>query len=122
MKVNLIKDKSILLAIRIIKLSKYIQETKNEFILTKQLIRSGTSIGANIHEGDFAESKADFIHKLSIAQKECSETLYWIELLKETSYLNTMEYDSIYNDSIEVMKLLTSILKTAKKNLYNNGK
>ena len=122
MKGNLIKDKSILLAIRIIKLSKYIQETKNEFILTKQLIRSGTSIGANIHEGDFAESKADFIHKLSIAQKECSETLYWIELLKETSYLNTMEYDSIYNDSIEVMKLLTSILKTAKKNLYNNGK
>jgi four helix bundle protein len=84
-KKNIIKKKSFLFAIRIVKLYQYLCEVKKEFILSKQLLRSGTAIGALIRESQNAESKADFIHKLSIAQKECDETIYWLELLKEQS-------------------------------------
>ena len=83
-KKNIIKEKSFLFAIRIIKLYQYLCEVKKEFILSKQLLRSGTAIGALIRESQNAESKADFIHKLSIAQKECDETIYWLELKKQT--------------------------------------
>jgi four helix bundle protein len=86
-------------------------------LITKQLIRSGTSIGANIREGNNAESKADFIHKLSIAQKEYSETIYWLELLKETEYISESEFNSMHTDAVELIKLLTSILKSAKFNI-----
>jgi len=117
MKENVIKDKSLKFAIRIVKLYQYFVEEKKEFILSKQLLKSGTSIGANIREGDFAESKNDFIHKFAIAQKECNETLYWLELLYLTNYLTKTEYESINNDGIEIMKLLTSIIITTKKSL-----
>ena len=89
--------------------------SKKEFIMSKQLLRSGTSIGSNVSESEHAESKADFIHKLSIAQKECKESLYWLELLVETEYLNKDEFISLHQDGVEIMKLLTSIIKTSKQ-------
>jgi four helix bundle protein len=83
--------------------------------MSKQLLRSGTSIGANIRESFYAESKSDFIHKLAIAQKECNETLYWIELLYATNYLTKIEFESINIDAIELIKMLTSSILTTKK-------
>jgi four helix bundle protein len=117
MKDNIVLDKSFLFAVKITKLVRSVQESKREFILTKQLLRCGTSIGANIREGNNGESKADFIHKLSIAQKECSETIYWLELLKETKYITESEFKSVQPDAIELIRLLTSILKSSKTNL-----
>jgi four helix bundle protein len=114
MKDNVVMDKSFAFAVKIVKLVKSIQDQKKEFILTKQLIRCGTSIGANIREGNNGESKADFIHKLSIAQKECSETIYWLELLKERDYITVSEFNNIQSDAVELIKLLTTILKTTK--------
>lgn len=117
MKNGIIKDKTIKVAIKIVNLYKYLIENKKEFILNKQLLKSGTSIGANCRESDFAESKTDFIHKLSSAQKECNETLYWLELLFLTNFITETEYKSIYIE--ELMKLLTASIKTAKSNLIN---
>ncbi len=114
---NAFKIKSFAFAIRIVKLCSYLKETKNEFILSQQLLRSGTAIGALHREAEYAESKKDFIHKLGIAQKECNETLYWIELLKATEIINEDQFESIYNDCNELMALLISILTTAKKNI-----
>ena|ERR1035437_2192417 len=121
MKENILLDKSFVFAVKIVKLVKSIQDQKKEYLLTKQLIRSGTSIGANIREGNNGESKADFIHKLSIAQKECSETIYWLELLKETDYITEAQFINIQTDAIELIKLLTTILKTTKSNIINNS-
>ena len=90
---------------------------KKEFVLSKQLLKCGTSVGAMMREAEHNESKADFIHKLSIAQKEINETLYWLELLLATKYLTQQEYDSINEDAIELIKLITSSLKTAKLKL-----
>ncbi|SHG83728.1 four helix bundle protein [Flavobacterium defluvii] len=90
---------------------------KKEFILSKQLLRSGTSIGAMIREAEHAESKSDFIHKFAIAQKEANESIYWLELLKATDYLNEKEFENINNDAISILKLITSILKTSKNHL-----
>ncbi len=112
-----IKDKSLQFAIRIVNLYKYLINEKNEFIISKQILRSGTSIGANCREGDYAESKIDFIHKFTIAQKECNETIYWLELLFSTNYISEKEFKSINNDAIEIMKLLTSIIISAKKSI-----
>ncbi|WP_445958105.1 four helix bundle protein [Yeosuana sp.] len=112
---NIIKTKSYQFAVRIVNLYKLLVEEKKEFVLSKQLLRSGTSIGANVREAEHAESKADFIHKLSIALKEANETEYWLELLKETSYLNNSEYIGIQIDIKEILKLLTSIIKTSKQ-------
>ena len=112
---NVIKTKSFLFAVRIVKLCKFLTENKKEFILSKQLLRSGTSIGANIREAEHAESKADFIHKLSISLKEANETEYWLDLLNKTEYLNSSEYISVQNDIKEILKLLTSIIKTSKQ-------
>ena len=116
MKENLIKDKSFAFALRIVKLYRFLKEEKKEFVLSKQLLRSGTSVGALVRESEQAESKADFIHKLSIALKEANETDYWIELLYQSNYLNEKEYNSIQPDISELLKLLTSIIKTAKLN------
>ena len=110
-------DKSFAFAVKIVKLVKSVQDQKKEYLLTKQLIRNGTSIGANVREGNNAESKADFIHKLSIAQKECSETIYWLELLKETEYISEAQFQSIQTNAVELIKLLTSILKSSKFNI-----
>jgi four helix bundle protein len=118
---NIIKTKSFEFAVRIVKLYKHISETKKEYTLTKQLLRCGTSIGANVSEAQNAESKADFIHKLAIAQKEATETIYWLELLQTTDYLSVTEFNSIHNDAIELIKLLTTIIKTSKVNRHNNN-
>ncbi len=120
MKDNIIKSKSFLFAIRIIKLYKYLSEEKREFVLSKQMLRSGTAIGALIRESEHAESKADFIHKLSISLKEANETEYWLMLLKETNYISQKEFDSINSDVIELLKLLISIIKTSKNKIMNN--
>lgn len=117
MKNNIVRDKSFDFAIRIVKLYQYLNSNKKEFILSKQLLRSGTSIGAMIREAEHAESKNDFIHKFAIAQKEANEVVYWLELLKATDYLNEKEFENIYNDAIEILKLITSILKTSKNQL-----
>jgi four helix bundle protein len=117
MKENVLKSKSVVFAIRIVKLGKILQNEKKEFIMSKQLIRSGTAIGALVRESEFAESKLDFIHKLHIALKEANESDYWILLLKETEYLSQIEYNSLYNDIQELIKLLVTIIKTTKNNL-----
>ncbi|WP_435134412.1 four helix bundle protein [Formosa sp. A9] len=112
---NVIKTKSYQFAVRIVKLYKFLVDEKREFVLSKQLLRSGTSIGANVREAEHAESKADFIHKLSIALKEANETEYWLELLRETDYLQNSEYLSIQLDIQEILRILTSIVKTSKQ-------
>ena len=113
---NVILEKTKSFAIRIVKLCKYLND-KNEYVLSKQLLRSGTSIGANVREAQRGQSKADFISKMNIALKESCETEYWLELLFETEYLSKEEYESIYNDNKEITKLLMSITKTAKENI-----
>jgi len=105
-----------LFAIGVVKLYKSLVETKKEFVLSKQLLRSGTAIGALVREAQNAESKADFIHKLSIAQKECDETIYWIELLYQTEYINQKEFERIYNESTELLKMIRSAILTTKHN------
>jgi four helix bundle protein len=116
MKENIIKTKSFAFSLRIIKLYKYLIESKKEYILSKQILRSGTAIGALIYESEHAESKADFIHKLSISLKEANETDYWLELLFQSEYINESEYDSVKNNISELLKLLVSIIKTSKSN------
>ena len=112
----ILKTKTKAFAVRVVKLYQYLSQTKNEHIMSKQLLRSGTAIGALQREGEYAESKLDFVHKYAIAQKECNESLYWLELLHETSYLNTEEYSSMFTDAEEIMKLLTASICTAKTN------
>ena len=112
---NIIINKSMEFAVRIVKLYKYLSGEKREFVISKQLLRSGTSIGANVREGVYAQSKGDFISKMSIALKETSETEYWLELLMRTEYLNDEQYTSIRNDCSEVAKLLTTIVKNSKQ-------
>ena len=118
MKDNIILDKSFDFAIRVIKLYKHLCDDKKEYILSKQLIRSGTSIGANINEAQAGQSKRDFIAKMSIASKEARESKYWIDLLIKTDYLNINETHvrSLLNDIEEIEKLLTSIVKSSQKN------
>ena len=111
---NIIEQKSFEFAVRIVNLYKHLSETKKEFVLSKQLLRSGTSIGANIAEAEQAQSTADFVSKMSIALKEASETKYWIRLLASTSYLTEAESVSILNDCVELEKILVSIIKSTK--------
>ena len=111
---NVVKEKSFKFALRIVKLSRYLKEEQKEYVLSKQVLRSGTAIGALIRESQHAESKADFTHKLSIALKETNETEYWIELLFQSGYLEEKSYLSIHTDVEELLKLLTSIVKTTK--------
>jgi len=113
---NIILDKSFAFAIRVIKLYKYLCDEKKEYILSKQLLRPGTSIGANVNEAQAAQSKADFISKLSISSKEARETNYWINLLVETQYLNIVDthIKSLKEDIEEIVKLLTSIIKSSQ--------
>ena len=109
---NAVMNKSKAFAIRVIKLYQYLKDEKKEFILSKQLLRSGTSIGANCREAYRALSTADFTAKLGIALKEAEESAYWLELLAETDYLTKEQFGSIYADNEEVMKLLVSIIKS----------
>ena len=110
----MIAEKSYRFAVRIVKLCQYLRASKREYILSQQLERSGTSIRANVTEGQQGQSRADFISKFSIALKETSETKYWLSLLHDTRYLNDQEYNSIQKDCIEIERILTSILKTAR--------
>ena len=116
MKDNVIRDKSFDFAIRIVNLYKYLVYEKKEQILSKQVLRSGTSIGANISESEHAQSRADFISKLSIALKEACETDYWLRLLEKTGYIEKQKSNSIISDNQELIKLLTQIIKTLKNN------
>ena len=113
---NIIVDKSKVFALRIIRLYQYLKNEKSEFVLSKQLLRSGTSIGANVKEAIRGQSRADFYAKLNISLKEASETEYWLELLIRTEYITREQYESINNDSTEINKLLISIIKTTKNN------
>jgi len=114
---NVIEDKSFKFAVRIVKASKYLVKTKKEYVLSKQLLRSGTSIGANVSEAIRGQSKKDFIAKLYISLKEANESRYWIRLLKETDYFEGKEADSLLLDIDEIIKILYSIIKSSEKNL-----
>ena len=117
MKDNVLMDKTFYFSKRVVKLYKFLTTEKKEFVLSKQLLRSGTSIGANVREGKYAQSEKDFISKLSISLKEASETEYWLELLKN-EYLSEQQVESILSDLIEIIKILTSIIKTMKEKVY----
>lgn len=114
MKNNVIADKSKQFALRIIKLYQYLIGEKREFVLSKQILRSGTSIGANVREAERGQSRADFYAKLNISLKEASETEYWIELLYESGYIDKLQFESIYKDCQEIISILVSITKTQK--------
>ena len=111
---NPIVDKSNKFALRIIHLYKELTDEQKEFVLSKQILRSGTSIGANVRESQRGESKADFIHKLSISLKEADETLYWLELLHDAEYISNEEFDSLFADCKELVRILTAILKSSR--------
>lgn len=120
MKESILTEKSLEFAIRIVNLYKYLCETKKEFVISKQVLRSGTAIGALINEGVYGESKPDFIHKYGIAQKECNETKYWLILLYKTDFISKNEFESLSNDAIELLKMITASIITAKKSLTTN--
>lgn len=112
---SILKDKSFAFAIEIVKTYKVLVEEKREYVMSKQLLRSGTSVGANIRESKNAESTNDFIHKLGISQKECDETLYWLELLKETEYLNQEAFGNLSDQANQILKMIRSTILTIKQ-------
>jgi len=112
-----IYEKSFAFALRIVKLAKYLQEEKKEYVLSKQVLRSGTAIGALVREAEHAESKTDFAHKMNIALKEANETLYWLELLQQSEYITEQSFKSINSDSEELVKLLVAIVKTTREKI-----
>ena len=114
---SILKDKSYAFAIMVVKLSQLLVNEKKEYVLSKQLLRSGTAIGALIREAEFAQSKADFLHKMSISLKEANETLYWIDLLKDTDYLTEETYLIHYNLNKELVAMLVSSIKTTKSRI-----
>jgi len=111
---NILHSKSYNFAIRIVKLSQFLMHEKKEYILSKQILRSGTSVGALVSESKFAQSKADFVNKLMVSLKEANETQYWINLLHDTDYITTQMHKSLYSDIDELISLLVSITKTLK--------
>lgn len=117
MKNNILYEKSFKFSVRIVNLYKYLKEDKKEYVISKQLLRSGTSIGANVKEGIVAQSKRDFLSKMYISLKEASETEYWLELLKETKYIDKRMFDSIILDCKEINKILCATVKTTKQSL-----
>jgi len=119
MKENVIKQKSFSFAIRIVRLYQYLCNEKKEYVLSKQLLRSGTAVSALVREAEHAESKVDFKHKMAIAQKEINETIFWLELMEKTDYITTEQFYSINEDAVEVIKLLTAIIKSTKLSLNN---
>ncbi|SCY98123.1 four helix bundle protein [Flavobacterium anhuiense] len=114
MKENIIQDKSFDFAVRIVKLYKYLTEIKKEFVLSKQVLRSGTSIGANIEESIGGRSDKEFLFKLEISYKEARETIYWLKLLKATDYISANEFSSIHLEANEICKILAKIILTLK--------
>ena len=116
MKENLLVDKSITFAARIVKLHQYLSKNKKETVISKQIVRSGTSIGANINEANYGQSKADFISKMHIALKETAETEYWLRLLILSEYISEKEGESLLSDCLEIKRILVATLNTAKNN------
>jgi four helix bundle protein len=114
---DIVKDKSFVFANRIIKLYIYLSKHQYTYVLNKQLLRSRTAIGALVRESKNAESKPYFIHKLGIAQKECDETMYWLELLNENKFITETQFKSIYSDALELLKIIRSSILTAKKSI-----
>ena len=112
MEKNVVVEKSLDFAVRIVKLNKYLCGDKKEYVLSKQLLRSGTSVGANIAESQNAQSDNDFISKMAISRKELSETIYWLKLLYRTDYIEKKAFDSLYSDTDELYKIISSIIKT----------
>ena len=119
---NVIVKKSKDFALRIINMYKYLCAEKREYVMSKQVLRSGTSIGANVREGVRGQTKPDFIAKMSVAQKEAEETCYWLELLYESGYINKSIFESMYRDNLEINRILASIILTARQNLMNQLK
>ena len=115
MKESVLKTKSYAFAIRIVNLAKILRDEKKEFVLSKQLLRCGTSIGALVREGEYAQSKADLTNKMSIALKEANETGYWLSILKDTNYIDDATFQSMQNDCNELMRMLISSVKTSKQ-------
>ena len=120
MKENIIQEKSFLFAVRVVNLYKYLTDTKKEFVLSKQLLRSGTSIGANIEESIGGRSDKEFLFKLEISYKEARETIYWLKLLKATDYISANEFESIDIEAEEICKILAKIIITLKGKMYIN--
>ena len=118
---NTARYKSKKFAVRIVNMYKFLFDEKKEFVISKQVLRSGTSIGANLAEAECAMSKKDFLSKIYIALKECSETLYWLELLYETEYIDNSQFDSIYQDCEEIKKMLMATTKTTSLNLNSKN-
>ena len=116
MKENVIMRKSFAFSVRIVNLHKYLSQEKKESVISKQIYRSGTSIGANIAEAQRAQSTADFVAKMKIALKEANESQYWLQLLHETKYITDKEFQSIHNDLLEILKILTAICKHYPQN------
>jgi len=114
---NVLKDKSYGFAIKIVKLSQYLVSEQKEYILSKQLLRSGTAIGALIREGEFAASKADFINKFTVSLKEANETAYWLMLLKDTDYLDNERFVELHLECKELIAMLVSSIKTVKEKM-----
>lgn len=114
MRENIVIDKSKKFAIRVVKLYQYLSDKKKEFVLSKQVLKSGTSIGANLSEAVCGISKNDFLAKVYIAFKETNETMFWLELLKDTGYITSKEFESIYSECYEISKILSAITKTTK--------
>lgn len=116
---NPIKEKSFQFAIQIINIYKFLTIEKKEYIMSKQILRSGTSIGANIEEAIGGHTRKDFLSKVTIAYKEARETSYWLQLLKETKYISEHQFNSLFTQLEEILKIITAIQKTAKKNISN---
>ena len=120
---NPIEKRSYLFALRIVKAYKYLTKQKDKYVLSKQMLRSGTSIGAMMREAKFAQSRADFVNKASIALKEANETLYWIELLHDSEYIDDLSFNSLHQEADELTAILASTVKTTKENTtkYDNA-
>lgn len=119
---SILRTKSYNFALRIVKLHQFFRKEKKEYILSKQILRCGTAIGALIREAEFAQSKADFTSKMQIALKEANETQYWLEIFKDNNYLNEKMFESINNDCNELIRLLVSTVKTSKKRIVKSEK
>lgn len=118
---SIVKTKSFELGVRGVNFYKWFVSEKKEFVISKQFLRSVTSVGANVREAVNAQSKADFIHKLSISQKECDESMYWLEILIATNYITTVEFESMHRQCEEVLKIIKSIIITSKKKLITHN-
>ena len=116
---SVLRDKSYTFAIQIVKLSQFLQTEKREYVLSKQILRSGTAIGAIIREAEFGQSKPDFINKLSIALKEANETEYWLSILKDTGFIDINTFVTLQTENKELIAILVSSIKTSKKSLEN---